>query len=465
VFTYGTLARVPITGGVPRQWIENVKYADWSPDGTQLAIIRYADGSDRLEYPIGKVLVQPAAGDGTGLGFVRVSPDGQHVAFVHYQSPQSLTGRVAVADRTGKVTTLTDEYVNIHGLAWKGGEIWYTAAEDAPLFRAFLAVTLGGATRTVMRVPTNVTLWDALPDGRIVFAQTDDHGVMVARLRGDANDRNLSWLDASWVYDISRDGQMLLFSETGQGGGAARASYLRRLDGSPAVRLGTGRAFALSPDTRWAISAPSPATAEASAYLEIIPTGAGTTQRLPGEGLTYTNARWLPDGRRIVVSAFESGRRTRLYVVEPGTSAPRPISPEGIGPWVVSPDGAAIAAGGPDGKIRLYPLDGSTPRDVPGLTGRETPVGWTGDGLLVMDAADSRWYSGGRSSVAPDRAHGDINKVDVRTGRRELWTNILPRDSAGILVLGPVVVTPDGRSLAYTWFRALSNLYVADGLA
>ena len=155
---------------------DDVKYADWSPDGTQLAIIRSVDGIDRLEYPIGTVLVQPAAGEGSGLGFVRISPDGQRVAFVHYRSPESLAGRVAVVDRAGKVTTLTDDYANIHGLAWKGSEIWYTAADDALLFRAFLAVTLEGAKRTVMRVPTNVTLWDALPDGRVVFAQTDITG-------------------------------------------------------------------------------------------------------------------------------------------------------------------------------------------------------------------------------------------------------------------------------------------------
>ena len=451
VFTYGTLARVPITGGAPRQMLDDVKYADWSPDGTQLAIIRSVDGIDRLEYPIGRVLVQPAAGEGSGLGFVRISPDGQRVAFVHYRSPESLAGRVAVVDRAGKVTTLTDDYANIHGLAWKGSEIWYTAADDALLFRAFLAVTLEGAKRTVMRVPTNVTLWDALPDGRVVFAQTDDHGVMAARLPGEVNDRNLSWLDASWVTDISRDGKVLLFSETGQGAGATPAAYLRRTDGSPAIRLGSGFALSLSPDTRWAIWAVFSAGDATSNRLEIIPTGAGASQRLPDNGLSYTNARWLPDGRRIVVSAFESGHRTRLYLVQPDASEPTPISPEGIGSWVVSPDGSTIAASGPDAKVRLYPVDGSVPRDVPGLTARETPIGWITDGLLVMSAAD--------------RARGDIYKVDVGTGRKALWTNVLPPDRGGLLLLGPVVVTPDGRSLAYTWFRALSNLYVAEGLA
>ena len=62
VVTYGTLARVPIAGGAPRQMVEDVKFADWSPDGSDLAIVRLVDGRDRLEFPVGKVLVQPAAG-------------------------------------------------------------------------------------------------------------------------------------------------------------------------------------------------------------------------------------------------------------------------------------------------------------------------------------------------------------------------------------------------------------------
>ena len=45
------------------------------------------------------------------------------------------------------------------------------------------------------------------------------------------NDRNLSWLDSSWVTDISRDGKVLLFSETGQGAGA-RPPPIRRKGGS-----------------------------------------------------------------------------------------------------------------------------------------------------------------------------------------------------------------------------------------
>ena len=103
--------------------------------------------------------------------------------------------------------------------------------------------------------------------------------------------------------------------------------------------------------------------------------------------------------------------------------------------------------------IRIYALDGGEPRDVPGLSGLETPVGWITDGLLVMRRGDA---------ASP---RGQIYRVDVSTGRQDPWKRIVPRDQAGIMGQMSYRVTPDGRSHAYTWHRALSSLYFADGLA
>ena len=68
----GTLARMPLEGGAPREVLEGVREADWSPDGNELAIIRDVGGRDRLEYPIGKVLCEA----GGYLSDLRVSPKG-----------------------------------------------------------------------------------------------------------------------------------------------------------------------------------------------------------------------------------------------------------------------------------------------------------------------------------------------------------------------------------------------------
>ncbi|MEP7132459.1 MAG: serine/threonine-protein kinase, partial [Acidobacteriota bacterium] len=50
---FGTLARVPLAGGTPREVIEGVGSADWSPDGKDLAAIHHVEEGDRIEYPIG----------------------------------------------------------------------------------------------------------------------------------------------------------------------------------------------------------------------------------------------------------------------------------------------------------------------------------------------------------------------------------------------------------------------------
>jgi eukaryotic-like serine/threonine-protein kinase len=452
-FTYGTLARVPIAGGAPRELTESAKFADWSPDGSELAVIRRVDDSDRLEYPLGKVLLQPSVSEGTGLGFVRISPDGRQLAFIHYLSPQSLVGKVCVLDTAGRVTVLTQEYVNVHGLAWHGEEIWYSASDDRPLFRSIMAVKPGSEPRIVARMPVNVTLWDSAADGRLLLSQTDDRSTVLGRQSDAAYERDLSWLDASWVADLSRDGKLLLFVETGQGVGSKPAAYLRGMDGSPAVRLSSGQPVALSPDTRHAlIMNVDQVLGRSGTSIDIVPTGAGESRRLPGEGWNYSSARWLPDGKRILLRAAEKDRRMRLYRIELPDGQPQPVTPEGIGSWAVSPDGSTIAALDPEGVFRLYPVDGGATRAVPGATGRERLLGWIDAGLLVVRLED------------PASPRGEVHVLDPVTGRQRSWANILPRDSAGIMSMGSFATTPDGRTYVFSWHRALSNLYIADGL-
>ena len=50
------------------------------------------------------------------------------------------------------------------------------------------------------------------------------------------------------------------------------------------------------------------------------------------------------------------------------------------------------------------------------------------------------------------------------TGRQQPWKNILPSDPSGIMQLGSLDSTPDGETRVYSWHRALSTLYLADGL-
>ena len=451
IMTYGTLARVSLAGDAPRELQENVKYADWSPDGSDLVLVRGVENRDRLELLGGTLLAEPAT-PGGGFSFPRFSPDGSAVAAFELNAPGNLFGRVVVVDRSGATRTVSPgSYFNVFGLAWRGDEVWFTAADELPLFRnTIYAMDAAGAVRVVARVPGNTTLHDIAPDGSLLIARTDDRSGIAVRAPDQAATRDLSWLDASNLIDISFDGRRILFTEAGVGGGPRLSTYLRSTDGSAAVRLGDGYGSALSPDGRWAIVKPD----FQAPHLEVIPTGAGQASRLERPGLDLLRARWLPDGENVIALAQQAGR-PRLYVLDVGGDATRAVTPEelavGNTGWAVSPDGATVAVTAERG-IELFSIDGGGTRQVPGSSARSSVLGWIESGLLVSD---------------DPAAGGIVFRVDPVTGQRDVWADIQPEDPAGIMTLNhnSLVVTPDGRAYGYTWHRATSDLYLVEGLA
>jgi len=110
----GTLARMALGGGAPREVQEGVRQADWSPDGSQLAIIREVGGRDRLEYPIGQVLREVSG----YMTDVRVSPRGDRIAYFEHPRKWDDRGSVNIVDLVGKNMVLSDGYWSERGLAW-----------------------------------------------------------------------------------------------------------------------------------------------------------------------------------------------------------------------------------------------------------------------------------------------------------------------------------------------------------
>ena len=167
----GTLAQVPLSGGAPRELLENVHWADWGPDGTHLAVVRSVAGKTRLEYPIGKVLYET----GGWVSHPRVSPKGDLVAFLDHPTLGDDEGSVVVVDRAGKSTVLSKDWITAYGLVWSGGgkEIWFTATRVG-VARSIWSVTLEGKERLLVRTPGELTIQDASADGRILM--TSDNG-------------------------------------------------------------------------------------------------------------------------------------------------------------------------------------------------------------------------------------------------------------------------------------------------
>ena len=445
----GTLARAPLAGGAPREVLEDAHYADWAPDGRTLAVVRTFAGHNRLEYPIGKVLYQT---DGW-ISHPRVSPHGDSVAFLDHPGPAD-PGSVAVVDLGGRKTTLSAGWFTAQGLAWRpdGREVWFTAARTGGN-ASLRAVTLTGQERLILQVPARLSLHDIFRDGRALIAREGLRIGVTGLAAGETSERDLSWLDSSVVSDLSADGTALLLDESGEGAGSTFSTYLRRMDGSAAVRLGEGVGSRFSPDGKRALAICGPQRQR----LALLPIGTGEVQEVERGGITsYRAARWFPDGKRILFASAEAGRGMRLYLQVLDGGKPRPLTPEGVSPgWdlcnPISPDNKWVTAVRADRRIVLYPVEGSEPRELAALEPGEKPVQWDvyGRSLYVMRSEEVR---------------ARVYRLDVSTGRRELWKEVVPPDPVGVFGFMNFMTTPDARSYAYTYMRQLSELYLVEGL-
>src|SRR5581483_3412655 len=114
---------------------ENVRQADWSPDGSQLAVIREVAGKVRLEYPIGHVLHEVSG----SLSDLRFSPKGDQIAFFEHPRKLDDRGSVNIVDLSGRNTVLSGGYWSLRGLAWApdGNEILFSASESGGSYAVY----------------------------------------------------------------------------------------------------------------------------------------------------------------------------------------------------------------------------------------------------------------------------------------------------------------------------------------
>jgi Tol biopolymer transport system component len=442
----GTLSQVSLAGvAAPREILKDVEWADWSPDSATLAIVRSAGGKMRLEYPAGRVLYET----GGWIGNPRVSPDGTHVAFIDHPTLNDDGGSVASVDRSGRLARLSEPFASAEGLAWSpDGEVWFTASRVG-LNRSLASVDRSGKVRQRIPVPGSLTLHDISREGRLLATRDTLRTEIVALPPGESSPRDLSWFDYPTPAAISADGRQILFSETGEGGGAGYSVYIRRTDGSPAIRLGDGLAQDLSPDGALALAIVRPA---ADPQLVAYPTGVGEPRVFPKEGLRLYRAKWMPDGKQALVTASEQGRPQRLYLwdlLEGGK--PRAVVPEGYtGGYAVSPDGRWTVVAGPD-RSYLYPLfGGGGPAAIRGLEPDDAVDQWSNDGRFLYVH---------RPGELPAR----VFRLEIATGRKTPWRTLMPSDAAGVPEVRPLP-TPDGDGYVYSYDRTLSELYLLDGL-
>jgi Tol biopolymer transport system component len=443
----GTLARMTL-GSAPRPMLEHVREADWSPDGSSLAIVHdLGNGRDRLEYPVGTPLHEISG----YLSDLRVSPDGNRVAFFEHQWRFDDRGWVKVVDLGGHVTTLAGEYWGMEGLAWTpdGVTIVFSAIDVGGDDLQAMSVPASGRSKalTVFGSPGRFIVYDVARDGRWLATRDDIHGGVRARVPSQSGERDLSWLGSSLVTNMSADGEWLLLLDMGRSAGKNYGVVLRKTDGSQAVRLGEGAAQKLSPDGKWAsaIIATPP-------KLVIYPTGPGQAIRInPGPIELYRSAEWFPDSKRLLACGSEPSRAPRCYVLDVAGSTPKPVTPEGV-VGTVAPDGRTLLLTLPDGTFQLASIDGGAVQPVVGLRTEDIRIAW---------GRDSRSVFVQRGLEVP----AIVERVELTTGRRTVVRQVAP-EGTGLGSVLTVTVSgwaDEGRWYAYTYFGNEATLFVVSG--
>ena len=452
----GTLAIVPITGGAPREIADNVLSADWMPDGNDLAAIRENNGEFQVEFPLGTVIYKSQ----TWLNFLRVSPDGDRVAFAQYSTDGADIGSVVILDRNGQQLARSDQYDSVEGVVWRrsGDQVWFGASSTASgIADQIHALTISGRDLVVLAIPTVVRIHDISAEGRILLTQ--DQWRLGLQYKGpkDAGERDFSWLDGAIASDLAQGGQELAFSEYMEAATAGPIAYVRKADDSSPVKLGVGLFPAVSPDGKWVVVQAYNQAHLDEADLALLPTGVGEARSLKAYGFRGLQWQgWMPDGKAVYF-AGNDGHDWRIYVQALDGGAQRAITPaisvsaSEVLSDLISPDGRLVFARDLNGRGVLYPLAGGRARPVPGLLPADIWVNWSSDGKSIYVYQD-------------DVTHARLFHLDLSTGKRELLRTLSPPDIAGLAGISSVRITADGNAYAYTYNRALSALYLVKGL-
>src|SRR5262249_48822397 len=288
---------------------------DWCSDGSRLALVRVVAGAQQLEFPEGRVLYHTSG----WLSNLRVAPGDNSIAFIEHPVRHDDAGAIRIVDARGNAVTLADGWTSASGLAWKtGDEIWFTAARgNAP--RSVWAVRRDGRLRAVGQAPGILTLRDIGPGGRVLLSVESRRLEMAGASASEARERDFSLTDWSRVQQLSPDGSLILFDESGEGAGGQSVAYVRKTRSGETVRLrpGLAQGFDVTASSAFVLS-------DDRTKLWRVPIAGGTGEALASSGLIYQWARPFPDGTRLLALANLPQQPLGLFIqnLQTGTASP-----------------------------------------------------------------------------------------------------------------------------------------------
>jgi eukaryotic-like serine/threonine-protein kinase len=444
----GTLARVPMGGTEPRELLDNVYDADWSPDGSMLGVIDRKNDRWQVEYPIGKVLLTTE----NWISDLRISPNGKYLAvFRHPAASKDDRGNVLLLDSDGKQKLISAEWEALEGMAWTpgGNEVWYSAARSGSQY-CIRASTPEGKERTVYCGTSGTRLHDLSADGRALVSSEAPQFTTVVMEHGSKEERDLDGLGAAIRPRLTPDGAEVVLTDVSESGGSDYSVYVQKMTGhgSP-VKIGDGGYGSdVSNDGKWALVV---LPGEVQGKVQVIPVGAGEAKTLQWEGFQVSSANWFPDGQHILLFGNPAEQPVGLYMTDGKGSTPKMLvknAPE----WAdVMPDGEHLLLL-VDGALVQHSINDGSEKKLRSLLPGEVPVDWASEPnhlfTEIVSATEVR-----------------IDKIDLASEKRETWQVFIPENQQGAqLNVEQVSITPDGKWILVNYQTQLGHFYATETL-
>jgi serine/threonine protein kinase/WD40 repeat protein len=431
-----TVATIPVSGGTPRELLTDALYADWSPDGSEFAAVRFGT-KDRLilEWPVGHQIASLSS----VWGDIRFSPDGRQIAFSENDADALF---VRVVNRSGRETAKIGPFPlgSCSGLAWtRDNKAIILSTPSSHGDTAILRCGLKSDCATLFREPNQITVHDMAGDGRLLIEESIPRETLQILAGRTGIERDLPY--GSAVAGISAAGDALAIWQSGITS-AQTGIFYRKTDGTPPVRLGDGFPVALSSDGKWVLAVDS----QGGSKLRVVPTGPGLSRSFAPPWSEVLTAGFLSSSGAIVV-ALDPAHVPRTYRLdlETGRITSVAASLTGVQKAVVSPDGKKFAAFTPQGTY-IVDVAGAAPTRKLELTLKDEPIAWSNDGRELY--------------ISPqDESPRSIYLFDAVTGQRTLVRRlVLPADPSGIMGSDSLFMTSDAQTIVYKTTRVASSI-------